>query len=61
MIQTTHFFLPGLHVQTKVTEAQDVLTSDVTLLFRDYLEDLGIDRRIILSWIIWKWRVRGME
>lgn len=28
MIQTTHFFLPGLHVQTKVTEAEDVLTSD---------------------------------
>jgi hypothetical protein len=25
---------------------------------RDHLEDLGIDGRIILEWILWKWGER---
>jgi hypothetical protein len=26
---------------------------------RDHLEDLGVDGRIILRWICWKWDVGG--
>jgi hypothetical protein len=31
-----------------------------TLRYRDHLEDLGLDRKIILNWIIKRWD-RGMD